>query len=245
MNLCCCCYGPFSKSPLNLPQYCLLVFFFFGCQTCGVLAPWPGIEPASLGTGSWSSSPGPPGKSLELFRRQKTECLERGAWWDVHADLCLLQYLEDFPFSEIWASSFVCTHHHPVHSFCLSSSWAFFFFLFSSVLSSSFHFQNYPATRKITWSLRTVSGCAGSFPTRRPQSHVSNRRVYWEAVKIFLLPAGCENKVSGIKLAGSGMCRMPHTPRSYEALVHSKSTISYKMLKSRNPDFFFPPFFPH
>ena len=102
-----------------------------------------------------------------------------------------------------------------------------FFFLFSSVLSSSFHFQNYPATRKITWSLRTVSGCAGSFPTRRPQSHVSNRRVYWEAVKIFLLPAGCENKVSGIKLAGSGMCRMPHTPRSYEALVHSKSTISY------------------
>ena len=55
----------------------------------------------------------------------------------------------------------------------------------------------------------------------------SNRRVYWEGIKIFLLPAGCENKVSRIKLAASGMCRMHHTPRSYEALVHSKSTLSY------------------
>ena len=138
-------------------------FFFFGCQTCGVLAPWPGIEPASLCTGSWSSSPGPPGKSLELFRRQQTECLERGAWWDVHTDLCLLQYLEDFPFSEIWASSFVCIHHHPVHGFCLSSSWAFFFsFQFSSQLFISFsklssNEENYLVFEDCFWMCRQLS----------------------------------------------------------------------------------------
>ena len=55
----------------------------------------------------------------------------------------------------------------------------------------------------------------------------SNHRVYWEGVKIFLLPAWCENKVSRIKLPDSGVWLMPHAPRSYEVLVHSESTISY------------------
>ena len=36
---------PFLKSLLNLLQYCFcFMFWFFGHNTCGILAPWPGIE---------------------------------------------------------------------------------------------------------------------------------------------------------------------------------------------------------
>ena len=42
---------PFLKPLLNLLQYrfcfmfsCFLLFFFFVCKTCGILAPWPGIN---------------------------------------------------------------------------------------------------------------------------------------------------------------------------------------------------------
>ena len=38
--------GPFLKSLLNLLQYCFcFMFWFFGQEACGILAPWPGIEP--------------------------------------------------------------------------------------------------------------------------------------------------------------------------------------------------------
>ena len=44
---------PFSKSFLNLLQYCFcFMFWFHGCEPCGILAPWPGIELGS--TGRWS-----------------------------------------------------------------------------------------------------------------------------------------------------------------------------------------------
>ena len=40
----------FFKSSLNLLQYCFCylysVFFFFGCEACGILDPQPGIESA-------------------------------------------------------------------------------------------------------------------------------------------------------------------------------------------------------
>ena len=44
---------PFSKSFLNLLQYCFcFMFWFHGCEPCGILVPWPGIELGS--TGRWS-----------------------------------------------------------------------------------------------------------------------------------------------------------------------------------------------
>ena len=40
-------YNIFLKSLLNLLQYCFcFMFWFFGCDACGILAPRPGIEPA-------------------------------------------------------------------------------------------------------------------------------------------------------------------------------------------------------
>ena len=54
--------GPFSKSFLNLLQYCFcFMFWFLDFQLCGILGPWPGIElvgPASEGE-VWIT--GPPG----------------------------------------------------------------------------------------------------------------------------------------------------------------------------------------
>ena len=39
-------YGPFWKSLLNLLQYCFcFMFWFFGPEACGILAPQPGIQP--------------------------------------------------------------------------------------------------------------------------------------------------------------------------------------------------------
>ena len=47
--------GPFLKSLLNLLQYCFcFMFWFFGCQACGILALQSGIEPPTpcIGTRS-------------------------------------------------------------------------------------------------------------------------------------------------------------------------------------------------
>ena len=39
--------GSFLKALLNLLQYCFcFIFWFFGCETCGILALQLGIEPA-------------------------------------------------------------------------------------------------------------------------------------------------------------------------------------------------------
>ena len=41
--------GPLLKSLMNLLQYCLcFMFCFFGPEVCGILVPWPGIEPTSF-----------------------------------------------------------------------------------------------------------------------------------------------------------------------------------------------------
>ena len=39
------------------------MFWFFGCKACGILAPRPGIEPASPALESEVLTPGPPRKS--------------------------------------------------------------------------------------------------------------------------------------------------------------------------------------
>ena len=57
--------GPFLKSLLSLLQYCFcFMFWFFSHEACGILAPWPGIEPVPpalegevLNTGLPSKSP--------------------------------------------------------------------------------------------------------------------------------------------------------------------------------------------
>ena len=52
------------KSLLNLLQYCFcFTFWFFGPEACGILAPRPGIEPASSALEGEVLTTGPPGKS--------------------------------------------------------------------------------------------------------------------------------------------------------------------------------------
>ena len=47
LNIYLMCTMFFEKSLLNLLQYCICFMFWgFGCKACGILAPWPGIEPA-------------------------------------------------------------------------------------------------------------------------------------------------------------------------------------------------------
>ena len=58
------------KSLLNLLQYSFcFMFWFFGCEACGILAPWPGIEPALPVLEGEVLTTGPPGKSpvLDIF----------------------------------------------------------------------------------------------------------------------------------------------------------------------------------
>ena len=55
-----CCL--FFQSLLNLLQYCFcLMFWFLGCQTCGISAPQPGIELPALEDDGLT--PGPPRKT--------------------------------------------------------------------------------------------------------------------------------------------------------------------------------------
>ena len=57
--------GPFLKSLLNLLQYCFCFrFWFFGHKVCGVLTPWPGIEPAPPALKGGVLTTESPGKSL-------------------------------------------------------------------------------------------------------------------------------------------------------------------------------------
>ena len=60
--------GPFLKSLLNLLQYrfCFM-FWFFGLEARGILAPWPGIEPAPPALEGEALTTGPRGKSLMLL----------------------------------------------------------------------------------------------------------------------------------------------------------------------------------
>ena len=43
------------------------MFWFFGCEACGILAPWPGIEPAPPTLEGEVLTTGLPGKSLDFF----------------------------------------------------------------------------------------------------------------------------------------------------------------------------------
>ena len=55
--------GPVLKSLLNLSQHCLcFMFWFFGQEACGILTPWPGIEPAPPALAGEVLTIGPPGK---------------------------------------------------------------------------------------------------------------------------------------------------------------------------------------
>ena len=59
--------GPFKKSLLSLLQYCFyFIFWFFGSKACGILALWPGIEPAYPAMEGEILTMGSPGKSLWL-----------------------------------------------------------------------------------------------------------------------------------------------------------------------------------
>ena len=67
--------GPFLKSLLNLLQYCFWVLGFFGHEACGILAPWPGIEPAPHTLESKVLTTELPGKSLLSLFWSIKECL--------------------------------------------------------------------------------------------------------------------------------------------------------------------------
>ena len=59
--------GPFSKSLLNLLQYCFyFMFWFFGQEACGILAPRPRIEPTPPALEGEVLTTGPPGKSQHV-----------------------------------------------------------------------------------------------------------------------------------------------------------------------------------
>ena len=54
----------FLKSLLNLLQYCFcFMFWFFGPEACGILAPRTGIEPTPPALEGKVLATGPPGKS--------------------------------------------------------------------------------------------------------------------------------------------------------------------------------------
>ena len=43
------------------------MFWFFGCEACGILGPWPGIKLATPALEGKISTIGPPGKSFTCF----------------------------------------------------------------------------------------------------------------------------------------------------------------------------------
>ena len=56
-------YGPFLKSLLNLLHCFCFTFCFFSWDACGILGPWPGIEPTPPALEGKVLTTGLPGKS--------------------------------------------------------------------------------------------------------------------------------------------------------------------------------------
>ena len=74
--------GPFVKSLLNLPQYCYNMFQYFGGETCGIIAPGPGIETVPPALEGKVLITRPPGKSLYIFLMDITiNTLVLGFWF--------------------------------------------------------------------------------------------------------------------------------------------------------------------
>ena len=48
--------------------------WFFGRKSCGILAPWPGIEPTPTALEGEILTTGAPGKSLDVFLKQLMLC---------------------------------------------------------------------------------------------------------------------------------------------------------------------------
>lgn len=48
------------------------MFWFFGPEVCGILAPWPGIEPAAPALKGKVLNTGPPEKSLQILFKSYT-----------------------------------------------------------------------------------------------------------------------------------------------------------------------------
>ena len=63
----------FLKSVLNLLQYCFCcVFWFFGPQACGILAPQPETKPTSLSLEGRVLTTGPPERSRDDISTMRT-----------------------------------------------------------------------------------------------------------------------------------------------------------------------------
>ena len=50
-----------------LPYWIHFLFWFFGCEACGILTLWPGFEPTPLKLEGEVLTSGPPGKPLFRF----------------------------------------------------------------------------------------------------------------------------------------------------------------------------------
>ena len=82
-------YEAFLKSLLNLLQYCFcFMFLVFWPEACGILVPWPGIEPASPALEGKILTSGCPGKPLdsllpssEFFPRTPLGPMQVGPCW--------------------------------------------------------------------------------------------------------------------------------------------------------------------
>ena len=73
--------GPFLKSLLDLLQDCFcFMFWFFGREACGILAPKPGIEPSLPTLEGKVSTTGPKGKSLQPLDHQGSHSSLREVW---------------------------------------------------------------------------------------------------------------------------------------------------------------------
>ena len=86
----------FFLSLMNLLQYCFcFMFWFFGHEACGILAPLPGIEPTPHALEGEVLTTGPPGKSRVMLLRQILLFLiNRKGNWDQerlnHRVICLI-----------------------------------------------------------------------------------------------------------------------------------------------------------
>ena len=71
--------GPFKKSLLNCYNIACFMFWCFGYEACGILVPWPGMEPASPALEGEVLTTGPSGKSQKwfIFIQRKMEAMMR------------------------------------------------------------------------------------------------------------------------------------------------------------------------
>ena len=109
---------------MNLFQYCFW-FWFFGYKACGILTPWPGIEPAPPALEGKVLTTGPPGSLYIITLSEKEEAEEKKSHFHVRFIIVCVCKLSCFSHEWLFVTLWIVSCQAPLSmGFCSQEYWS-------------------------------------------------------------------------------------------------------------------------